>query len=131
MTILLVFFIYILWLSFVRNSEKPACVRSFSASGGVNLPAEVLERMLGLLTIVKGILAEGTREGEFRSTEPVMTHLTLIGAILMLSVVSPIRKRVADLGSTIDLPGADADIAKFLGDLLLNGIAAPRSGEPT
>ena len=78
---------------------------------------------------VKDILAEGTGSGEFRRTEPVMTHLTLVGALLMLNVVSPLRERFADLGSTIDVPDADTDIARFLGDLLLQGIAAPRSGE--
>ena len=60
-----------------------------------------------------------------------MTHLTLIGAILMLSVVNPLRERVTDFGPTIDFPGPDTDVATFLGDLLLQGIATPRSGENT
>ena len=112
------------------NPDHPRIVLREFASGAANLPAEILQRMLGLLTVVRDILAEGTGSGEFRRTEPVKTHLTLIGAILMLSVVSPLRERVPDLGSPIDFPGADTDIARFLGDLLLQGIAAPRSGEP-
>jgi AcrR family transcriptional regulator len=113
------------------NPDHPRIVLREFASGAANLPAEILQRMLGLLTVVRDILAEGTGSGEFRSTEPVMTHLTLIGAILMLSVVSPLRERVADLGAPIDFPDADTDIAEFLGDLLLQGIAAQRSGEDT
>ena len=113
------------------NPDHGRIVLREFASGSSNLPAEILHRMLGLLTVVKDILAEGSRTGEFRPTDPVMTHLTLIGAILMLNVVSPLRERVVDLGSTVDFPTADADIARFLGDLLLEGITTPRSGEPT
>lgn len=112
------------------NPDHARIVLREFASGAANLPAEILYRMLGLLTIVREILAEGTGKGEFRPTDPVMTHLSLVGAILMLSVVSPLRERVVDLGSDVDFPAADTDIAKFLGDLLLQGIAGPRSGEP-
>ena len=113
------------------NPDHPRIVLREFASGAANLPEEILRRMLGLLTVVGDILTEGTGSGEFRRTEPVMTHLTLVGALLMLNVVSPLRERFTDLGSTIDVPGADTDIAKFLGDLLLQGIAATRSGEST
>ncbi|MDH3813398.1 MAG: TetR/AcrR family transcriptional regulator [Acidobacteriota bacterium] len=113
------------------NPDHSRIVLREFASGAANLPAEILQRMLGLLTVVQNILADGTGNGEFRRTDPVMTHLTLIGAILMLNVVSPLRERVVDLGATVDFPTADADIARFLGDLLLEGIATPRSGEPT
>lgn len=111
------------------NPDHPRIVLREFASGAANLPEEILRRMLGLLTVVGDILAEGAGSGEFRHTEPVMTHLTLVGALLMLNVVSPLRERFTDLGSTIDVPGADTDTATFLGDLLLRGIAAPRSGE--
>jgi AcrR family transcriptional regulator len=107
------------------NPDHPRIVLREFASGAANLPAEILQRMLGLLTVVRDILAEGTGSGEFRSTEPVMTHLSLIGAILMLNVVSPLRERVADLGPNINFPDDDTDIATFLGDLLLQGIATP------
>jgi AcrR family transcriptional regulator len=111
------------------NPDHPRIVLREFASGAANLPAEILHRMLGLLTIVRDILADGTESGEFRRTDPVMTHLSFIGAILMLSVVSPLRERIEDLGPSIDFPDPDTDVARFLGDLLLEGIAAPRSGE--
>lgn len=113
------------------NPDHPRIVLREFASGATNLPAEVLQRMLGLLAVVRDIISEGTRNGEFRRTEPVLIHLTLIGAILMLSVVKPLRDTVADLGPTIDFPGPDTNVAGFLGDLLLQGVAAPGSGEPS
>lgn len=111
------------------NPDHPRIVLREFASGAANLPAEILHRMLGLLTIVRNILADGTESGEFRRTDPVMTHLSFIGAILVVSVVSPLRERIENLGPSIDFPDPDTDVARFLGDLLLEGIAAPRSGE--
>ncbi len=113
------------------NPDHPRIILREFASGATSLPPEVLERMLGLMTIVRDLLAEGARNGEFRPTNPIMTHLSLIGAILMLNVVTPLRERAAQVSPGIDFPGTDADVAQFLGDLLLKGIAAPRSGEPT
>jgi len=113
------------------NPDHPRIVLREFASGGANLPPEVLERMLGLLSIVRDLLVEGSRDGEFRYTDPVMTHLSFIGATLLLTAVEPLRDRVTELGPDIEFPDADADVARFLGDLLLNGIAAPRSGETT
>ena len=69
------------------NPDHPRIVLREFASGAANLPEEILRRMLGLLAVVGEILAEGTGRGEFRRTEPVMTHLTLVGALLMLNVV--------------------------------------------
>lgn len=111
------------------NPEHPRIVLREFASGAANLPPEIFERMLGLMTIVRNLLDEGAQNGEFRPTDPVMTHLSLIGAILMLSVVSPLRERAVDLDPTIEFPAADADIAQFLGDLLLHGITNSGTGE--
>lgn len=113
------------------NPDHPRIVLREFASGTTNIPPEVLHQMLGLLAVVRDILAEGTGSGELRPTEPVMTHLTIIGAILMLSVVSPLRERVTDFAPTIDFPSPDTDVARFLGDLLLHGVSAPQSGEPS
>ena len=117
--------------AFAANPDHPRIILREFASGAANLPPEVLEKMVGLMTIVRNLLGEGARNGEFRPTNPIMTHLTLIGAILMLNIVTPLRERAENVGPGIDFPGTDTDIAQFLGDLLLHGIAAPRSGEPT
>jgi AcrR family transcriptional regulator len=101
------------------------------ASAGSNLETEVFERMLQIVGIVGGLLADGVRGGELRKTDPFMTHLTLIGASLILSAIAPLRARATAFSSDIQLPDDDVDIAGFLGDLLLHGIAATRNGEIT
>lgn len=113
------------------NPDHPRIVLREFAAGGANLPPEVLERMMGILEFVGRLLADGTDSGELRPTDPVMTHLTIVGALLVLSAVAPIRERLAALGRRVELPDADADVASFLGDLLLHGLAASRSGENT
>ena len=109
--------------------DHPRIVLRELASAGDHLQPEVLDRMLRVVEIVRGLLADGVRNGEFRATEPVMTHLTMIGASLILNAVAPLRSRAAAIGPGMQIPDDDAEVAPFLTDLLLNGIAAPGSGE--
>jgi len=102
------------------------------AAGGTHLAPEVLRRMLGLLEIVAGLLAEGREAGEFRDTDPVLTHVAIVGAALFFSGVRPLRRRMLDVGVAVDLPTIDTGIAALFGDLILHGVSAvPRSGETT
>jgi len=109
--------------------DHPRIVMRELAAAGSHLQPEALDRMLRLVDIVRRLLADGVRGGEFRATEPVMTHLTMIGASLILNAVAPLRSRAAELGQGMQIPDGDVEVAPFLTDLLLNGIAAPRSGE--
>ncbi len=111
--------------------DHPRIVLRELASAGSHLQPETLDRMLRLVDIVRRLLADGVRSGEFRATEPVMTHLTMIGASLILNAAAPLRSRAATIGPGMQIPEDDAEVAPFLTDLLLNGIAAPRTGEAT
>jgi TetR/AcrR family transcriptional regulator len=112
-----------------RYPDHPRIVLRELASAGGHLEPEVLDRMLRVVDIVRGLLADGVRSGEFRATEPVMTHLTMIGASLILNAVAPLRSRAAELGPEMQIPASEVEVAPFLTDLLLNGISARRSGE--
>lgn len=99
------------------------------ASGGSNLEPEVLARMAKVLATVRGLLGQGVRSGEFRPIDPVMTHLTLVGASLILHAVLPLRQRVSEIDPGIGVPDDQADIGSHLADLLLHGIATTGNGE--
>ena len=114
-----------------RWPDHPRIVLREFAAAGNNLEPEVLERIAKILETVRGVLADGVRHGEFRATDPVLTHVTLIGASLLLNAVTPLRERMAELHSVIELPDADHDTGAFLTDLILYGIAAPRIGDIT
>ena len=108
-----------------RYPDHPRIVLREIASGAANLPPEVLAAMLEAVDVVRGLIAEGTASGEFRGLDPVLTHLTLVGAVVFLNATAPIRERAAALGPAFDLPEPTADIAGFLNHFLLDGLASP------
>jgi len=116
--------------AFQTNPDHPRIVLREFASGGANIPDEVLGRMLAIFQRVRGLLAAGAQSGEFRRTDPVITHLTVVGASLILNAASGFLARAAELSPELEFPAQETDIARFLGDLLLNGIAAsPGTGD--
>jgi len=112
--------------------DHPRIVLREVASGAVHLPDDVLARMLEVVGVVQGLLAEGVAAGELRRTEPLLTHLAIVGAVVFLNAVAPLRERAAALTPAGALPAATTDIGVFLADLLLNGLAAGSpTGEPS
>jgi AcrR family transcriptional regulator len=110
-----------------EHPDHPRIVLREVASGAANLPDEVLARMLGVVDVVRALLVEGVTAGELRSTDPVLTHLTVVGALLFMTSTTPLRERAADLVGDDLLPRADTDLAAFLADLLVNGLSARSS----
>jgi len=111
------------------HPDHPRIVLREIASGAVHLPSEVLARMLEVVNVVRGLLAEGTADGEFRPLDPVLAHLTIVGSVIFLNAISPIRDRAAELGPGFLLPEPTTDISRFLSTMLLDGLAVrPESG---
>jgi AcrR family transcriptional regulator len=111
--------------------DHPRIVLREFASGGTNLQPEIIERLVRVLGMVRKLLSEGVRTEEFRATDPVMTHLALVGAALVLNVAAPLRQRVSEIDPDIGIPDDNADVGAFLADLLLYGIAMSEFGEAT
>lgn len=107
-----------------RHPDHPRIVLREIASGAAHLEPEVLAAMLEAIGAVRGLIAEGTASGEFRALDPVLTHLTLVGAVVFLNATAPIRERAAALGPGYSLPEPTADTATFLNQILLDGLAA-------
>ncbi len=103
--------------------DHPRMVLREVASGAANLPPEALSRMLEVVDIVAGLLGEGVAAGEFRPTDPVLTHLAIVGTVVFINAISPVRQRASELGTQVVLPDSSTDIAAFLSDLVLEGIA--------
>ena len=112
------------------HPDHPRIVLREIASGGVHLPPEVLARMLEVVGVVRDLLREGIESGEFRRLDPVLTHLTIVGALVFLNATKPIRERAAALGPDLELPEPTADVAGFLSDMLLDGVAGPGREAP-
>jgi TetR/AcrR family transcriptional regulator len=95
------------------------------ASGGATLPDEMLVRMAAVFRVVADVLAEGTASGDFRATDPLLTHVTLIGSMLFLVASQPIRKRVAKLAGVPHTHTLE-DLAHHTGNLVLHGLEVPK-----
>ena len=107
-----------------EHPDHPRIVLREVASGAATLPPEVLARMLSVVDLVRDLLVEGIDTGELRSVDPMLTHLTLVGSVVFLTSISPLRERAAELAPDGALPSSDADLAAFVTDLLLDGLAA-------
>lgn len=112
-----------------EHPDHPRIVLREIASGAVDLPPEALARMLEVMDVVGRLLEEGTANGEFRRLDPVLAHLTIVGALVFLNATAPLRERAAVLAPGYRIPQPTADVAGFLQDMLLDGIAvAPGLG---
>lgn len=91
------------------------------ASGGATLPDEMLVRMAGIFRVVADVLAEGVKKKAFRKTDPLLTHVTLIGSMLFLVASQPIRERLAKVAG-IEHTQTLEDLARHTGNLMLKGL---------
>jgi len=106
------------------NPEFIPLVMREVASGGRTLPDELFARLGGVFRVVGDVLAEGVEQGMFRPTDPLLTHVTLVGALMYLRATQPIRQRVA---RSAGLPVSDhtpLHLARHVGNLFLHGLEA-------
>lgn len=93
------------------------------ATGGANLPEPVMRQMAGIAGLVKSALQEGAEAGVFRSTDPLMTHLAILGGVMALTVSGPIRKKLLSRGIEVAPGNAfTQEIPEFMTELLLDGL---------
>jgi TetR/AcrR family transcriptional regulator len=98
------------------------------ASGAADLPDAVVLQMAELMAMMQALLREGNESGVFRAVDPLLTHLMILGTVTFMTATEPVRSRIAAL-----VPGAaraepPSDLAGYLSDVLLNGIAAAHPG---
>lgn len=91
------------------------------ASGGATLPDAMLLRMAGVFRIVADVFAEGMRKREFRKTDPLLTHVSLIGSMMFLIASQPIRDRLARVAG-VESRHTLRDLARHTGNLFLHGL---------
>ena len=94
------------------------------ASGGAHLPDALFARLAGVFRVVSEALAEGVARGAFRATDPLLTHVALVGALMYLRASEPIRERVARLAGLPVAHPTPGDLARLVGDLFLHGLEA-------
>ncbi|MEO6487110.1 MAG: TetR/AcrR family transcriptional regulator [Thermoanaerobaculia bacterium] len=99
----------------------PIMLREIS-SGGRTLPDEMLPRMARIFRVVAEALAEGVESGAFRRTDPLLTHVSLIGTLMFLIASEPVRERLSRAAGLPVVNHTSADLAKHIGSLFLHGV---------
>ena len=94
------------------------------ASGGANLPDEMILRMASVFRLVAGVLDEGMEAGAFRRVDPLLTHVSIIGATMFLVASAPVRRRVLAISGMPDVVHTPEQIADHVGNLFLQGLEA-------
>ncbi len=95
------------------------------ASGGVNLEPEIVQRILEGMNLLVGILRDGVADERFRPTNPVMTHLTIVGAVVFMTSVAPLIDLFRD-NAPPELkdvsPWSQSELGEHLFNLVTRGI---------
>lgn len=99
----------------------PLILREF-ASGGAHLADEMILRMAGLFRFVSSLLAQGVDAGVFRRTDPLLTHVSIVGSTLFLVASTPVRQRVARIAGVETGGHTPEELAAHVGDLFLRGL---------
>jgi len=76
------------------------------AAGGRNLDPEAMRQMVGIFSVVRGILERGAGTGELRPMHPLLTHFLILGSAVLYTANEPIRVRIKQLR----LPGGPSDV---------------------
>jgi AcrR family transcriptional regulator len=97
------------------------------AEGGRNLDAASMRQMVGVFSVVHGMLESGERAGELRPTHPLLTHFVMLGSAMFYSANEPIRLRVRQLripGGPRDVPVGAGPFLAYMNDLLRRALGA-------
>lgn len=97
-------------------------------AGGPHLEARLVAQPVRLLEAVRGLVARGVREGDFRPVDPVLTHLTLVGSLVFFFATRRFRERVLAQRQPGVTPPDTAAFVRHMQDLLSHGLAATRAG---
>jgi TetR/AcrR family transcriptional regulator len=119
--------------AFLRTMESvphyaPLILREI-ATGGRNLPREVLEKFLQVVQITWDTVRAGQESGVFRDAHPLAVHLAIAGTSAFVTRARLIAARMQEMG--IALPGDPAELASLgdsISELVLEGLAKRSEG---
>jgi AcrR family transcriptional regulator len=99
-------------------------------SGGRHLGDRLMPHILGLMDCVREIVERGVEEGSFRPVDPVMTHLTIMGSIILFFATDRFRRRLGAEGRVGTVAPPAADYVRHVQEFVLRGLAADPARAP-
>jgi len=96
-------------------------------TGGARLEESALTQPVRVMAAVQQIVARGVREGAFRSVDPLLTHLSLIGSLVFFFATARFRRRLLRDRFQREPPDG-ATYVTHLQDLIIEGLATRGAG---
>ncbi|HEV8121062.1 MAG TPA: TetR family transcriptional regulator [Candidatus Polarisedimenticolia bacterium] len=93
-------------------------------SGGRHLTETSMGQLLGLLDCVREIVATGVSQGVFRPVDPTMTHVTIIGCIVLFFASARFRQRLGSEGRTTGVTPEAPEYVRHAQEFILRGLSA-------
>jgi AcrR family transcriptional regulator len=113
-----------------RNPHFPAMMLREVLAGGKHLGSDTIAYPLRVTEVVRRIVERGVREGSFRSVDPLLTHLSLVGSLLFFFATERLRARMFAEGHVHAKPPDAAAYVKHIQELIIHGLApAARTGD--
>lgn len=94
------------------------------ASGGINLPHEIILIITKMLNSLIGILDDGEKAGLFKKKNPFLIHLMIIAVMTFFKTSAPIRNNNSEFPEVARTQPdkISGSITEELEELILNGI---------
>ena len=109
------------------KSERPAfpvmLLREVT-SGGEHLEADTLASLVAVFGLVREILQQGMRDGDFRSVDPLATHISIVGALCFFFATARFREKTLTKAGLPLRPPSDAEFIAHLQEMVARGLAA-------
>jgi TetR/AcrR family transcriptional regulator len=114
-------------MALIRPSFPRMMARE-AVSEGRHLERKFLPRFLDIFQLVREIIDQGVKEGDFSPAHPGLTHLSLIGSMVFFYATEPFRRR---LHTEMKLPLESLNPDDFVNhsqELILRGLLVRRKG---
>jgi TetR/AcrR family transcriptional regulator len=101
------------------------------AAGGRQLDPETLRLLTGLFQVVRQIVEDGRRRGDFRDLDPLLTHLVIMGAAILYMANEPIRTRIDRLkliDGPVRVPFGSEPFVRYVSAILRGGLCRKTEG---
>jgi len=109
----------------------PALMIRELMAGGDRLQHYVVPRVLEIFAVVRDIVEQGIREGDFRPVHPLATHMSLVGSLFFFFVSAPGRRKILETVELPFTPPNEAEYIRHVQDLFAGGLAARSEEEPS
>jgi TetR/AcrR family transcriptional regulator len=70
------------------------------AEGGRHLDASIVRELASILGVLRTILEDGRRQGQFGYAHPLVTQMGIVAPLLLFAASAPVRERFRDLVTT-------------------------------